>query len=191
MQPAVGSVRGGNPLYIGAIEDLDVQRLLSQGLTIFCLRYASDLLAVFCLRDALRIDAASVISTLQARNIPVSIVSGGSITAFNNLATELGIPLSQAKSQFAPGDNARYINSLSAVISGSGRKISGTIIFCGDGSNGAVALAQADIGIHMAGGTDVAKSAADVMLTHQSISGVLTLKDLSYASMRRVYINFA
>ena len=43
----------------------------------------------------------------------------------------------------------------------------------------------------MAGGTDVAKSAADVILTHQSISGVLTLKDLSYASMRRVYINFA
>ncbi|MCJ1348386.1 hypothetical protein MMC31_006618 [Peltigera leucophlebia] len=35
------SVRGGNPLYIGAIEDLDVQRLLSQGLTVFCLRYGS------------------------------------------------------------------------------------------------------------------------------------------------------
>ncbi|MCJ1347045.1 hypothetical protein MMC31_005266 [Peltigera leucophlebia] len=185
------SVRGGNPLYIGAVEDLDVQRLLSQGLTVFCLRYGSDLLAVFGLRDALRIDAASVISTLQARNIPVSIVSGDSITAVNKLATELGIPLSQAKSQCTPGDKARYIDSLSAVTPRSRRNISGTIIFCGDGSNDAVALAQADIGIHMAGGTDVAKSAADVVLTHQSISGVLALIDLSRASMRRVHINFA
>ena len=185
------SVRGGNPLYVDAVEDFDVQRLLSQGLTVFCLRYGSELLAIFGLRDALRIDTASVISTLQARNILVSIVSGDSIIAVDKLATELGIPLSQTKSQCAPEDKARYINSLSAAPPGSGWKIPATIIFCGDGSNDAVALAQADIGIHMAGGTDVAKSAANVILTHQSLTGVLALIDLSRASMRRVYINFA
>lgn len=54
-----------------------------------------------------------------------------------------------------------------------------------------MALAQADIGIHMAGGTDVAKNAADVVLTHQSLTGILTLIDLSRLAMRRVYINFA
>lgn len=185
-------VRGGNPFYVDAVEDPDVQRLLYQGLTVFCLRHGSALLAIYGLRDALRTDTAKVISTLQARNILVSIVSGDSITAVNQLATELGIPLSHARGQCNPEDKARYIASLSAAPPSSKRKLSAiTTIFCGDGSNDAVALAQADIGIHMAGGTDVAKSAADVVLTYPSLAGILALIDLSHASMRRVYLNFA
>lgn len=42
----------------------------------------------------------------------------------------------------------------------------------------------------MAGGTDVAKSAADVVLSHPSLIGIVALIDLSRASMRRVYLNF-
>ncbi|KAL9135714.1 MAG: hypothetical protein Q9175_003083 [Cornicularia normoerica] len=186
------TVRGGNPLYVDAVEDRDVQRLLHQGLTVFCLRHGSALLAIYGLRDALRIDTTTVISALQARNILVSIVSGDSITVVDQLAKELGIPLSHAKGQCSPEDKARYITSLFAASHVSKSKVSATtIIFCGDGSNDAVALAQADIGIHMAGGTDVAKSAADVVLTHPSLAGVVALIELSRASMRRVYLNFA
>lgn len=184
-------VRGGNPSYVETVQDPDVQRLLSQGLTVFCLRHGSVLLAIYGLRDALRTDTASVISALQARNILVSIVSGDSITVVKSLAAELGIPLVQAKGECTPEDKARYITSLSTNAPSSKNKDSTTVIFCGDGSNDAVALAEADIGIHMAGGTDVAKSAADVVLTHPSLAGVLALIDLSRASMRRVYLNFA
>ena len=185
-------VRGGNPFYVDAVEDPDVQRLSSQGLTVFCLRHGSTLLAIYGLCDALRTDTAKVISALQARNILVSIVSGDSTTAVDQLATELGVPLSHARGKCNPEDKARYIASLSGTPAGRKSKISTTTtIFCGDGSNDAVALAQADIGIHMAGGTDVAKSAADVVLMHQSLVGILTLIDLSRASMRRVYLNFA
>jgi len=185
-------VRGGNPLYVDVVEDPDIRRLVSQGLTVFCLRHGSSLLAIYGLRDALRTDTASVISTLQARNIFVSIVSGDSSTVVERLATELGIPHSHAKGQCTPEDKSSYITSLSIAPPGSGgRGSTTTTIFCGDGSNDAVALAQADIGIHMAGGTDVAKSAADVVLTHQSLAGILFLMDLSFASMRRVYLNFA
>lgn len=186
------TVRGGNPRYVEATEDPDVQRLLSQGLTVFCLRHGSALLAIYGLRDALRADTASVISTLQARDILVSIVSGDASTVVNELATELGIPLSRAQGQCTPEDKARYISSVSAAPTGSTKKDStATVIFCGDGSNDAVALARADIGIHMAGGTDVAKSAADVVLVHPSLAGILALMDLSRASMRRVHLNFA
>ena len=184
-------VQGGNPLYMDAVEDPDVQRLLSQGLTVFCLRHGSTLLAIYGLRDGLRTDTATVISALQARNIRVSIVSGDSIIAVEQLAMELGIPLSHARGQCTPEDKARYVISLSATPPGSKNKASATTtIFCGDGSNDAVALAQANIGIHMAGGTDVAKSAADVVLTQASLAGILTLIDLSRASMWRVYLNF-
>jgi len=186
------TVRGGNPFYVDAVEDPDVQRLLHQGLTVFCLRHGSALLAIYGLRDALRKDTTTVISKLQARNVSVSIVSGDSVTAVNQLAKELSVPLSHAKAQCSPEDKGRYITSLSAASLGSKSKASATtIIFCGDGSNDAVALAQADIGVHMAGGTDVAKSAADVVLTHPSLTGILALIELSHASMRRVYLNFA
>lgn len=75
------SVRGGNPLYVDSVEDLDVHRLSSQGMTVFCLRYGSELLAIYGLHDALRINTTTVVSRLQARDILVSIVSGDSITA--------------------------------------------------------------------------------------------------------------
>ena len=184
-------IQGGNPFYIGATEDPDVQRLVSQGLTVFCLRHGSDLLAIYGLRDALRTDILAVIAALQARNITVSIVSGDSITAVEHLATELNIPISRAKGQCTPEDKARYITSLHAASSSNrARASANTTIFCGDGSNDAVALAQAGIGIHMAGGTDLAKSAADVLLIQPSLAGILVLIDLSRASMRRIYLNF-
>ncbi|KAL9075656.1 MAG: hypothetical protein Q9161_001408 [Pseudevernia consocians] len=185
-------VKGGSPIYVEAVQDPNVQRLLSQGLSVFCVRRGSALLAIYGLRDALRPDTTPVISTLQARGILVSIVSGDSSDAVNKLATELGIPLSHAKGQCTPEDKARYITSLSAAPPRGKSKSSTTVtIFCGDGSNDAVALAQADIGIHVADGTDVAKGAANVVLIHPSLSGILALMDLSRASMRRVYLNFA
>ena len=185
------TVRGGNPFYVDAVEDPDVQRFQSQGLTVFCLRDDSALLAIIGLRDGLRADTASVISSLQARNIAVSVVSGDSSAVVNKLARELGIPLSHVRGQCSSEDKARYVTSLLTAQTGSRKKGSSiTAIFCGDGSNDAVALAKADIGVHIAGGTDVAKNAADVVLTHASLAGILVLMDLSRASMRRVHLNF-
>ena len=187
-------MQGGSPVFVEAVEDPDVQRFLSQGLTVFCLRHGSTLLAIYGLRDALRTDAANVITALQARGILVSMISGDSVPVVEQLATELGIPLSHAKGQCTPEDKALYVASISTSPSSSGKRkssITTTTIFCGDGTNDAIALAQADIGIHMAGGTDVAKSAADVVLTRPSLTGILVLIDLSRASMRRVFLNFA
>lgn len=131
---------------------------------------------------------------MQARNTLVSIVSGDSTTVVNKLAKELGVPLSHAKGECTPEDKARYITSLSTVLPSGRNRLSTTTtitIFCGNGSNDAVALAQVGIGIHMVDGTDVAKSAADVILTQPSLAGILALIDLSRASLRRVYPSFA
>lgn len=63
-------------------------------------------------------------------------------------------------------------------------------MFCGDGTNDAVALAQASIGMHVNGGTDIAQSAADAVLIRPALGGVIVLIDLSKAFYRRVVFNF-
>jgi len=69
-------------------------------------------------------------------------------------------------------------------------KTKSTVIFVGDGTNDAVALAQATIGVHMSSGTDVAQSAADVVLMRQSLEGILTMINISQAAVLRIKFNF-
>jgi Cu2+-exporting ATPase len=64
-------------------------------------------------------------------------------------------------------------------------------IFCGDGANDAIALAQATVGVHISAISDVAQSAADAVLLRLSLAGVLLLMDLSGAAVRRNAFSFA
>ena len=64
------------------------------------------------------------------------------------------------------------------------------VMFCGDGTNDAVALSQANIGMHMSEGTDIARSAANAVLVRPSLSRILSLMDLSKAFYRLVVLNF-
>ncbi|KAL8724404.1 MAG: hypothetical protein Q9166_007967 [cf. Caloplaca sp. 2 TL-2023] len=64
------------------------------------------------------------------------------------------------------------------------------VMFCGDGTNDAFALAQATIGVHMNEGTDIAKSAADVVLMRPRLSGIFTAITVSRKSIHRIAFNF-
>ena len=207
------TVLGGNPSYTNTTENPTVQRLQHQGLTTFCLRHGTTLLAIYGLKDALRPDTSKVISALQTRNITVSLLSGDSTPVVHQLATELGIPLSHANGHCSPEDKANYITALSPSPpphththnnkqkQSSSSTAKTTTLFCGDGANDAPALATASIGIHIASeshnnhntnhSTEISSNASDVILTYPSLAGILTLIDLSRASMRRVYLNFA
>ncbi|MCJ1358754.1 MAG: hypothetical protein MMC33_008754 [Icmadophila ericetorum] len=177
------SIRGGNSRWLALQAVPQVTKLLSQGLTVFCVSLGEDLLAVYGLDDSLRPDSECVVSELQKRGIAVSLVSGDDDGAVQKIGRQLGIPDAQTKSRCSPGDKQKYVNAIMDHTD----KI---VLFCGDGTNDAVALAQANIGLHMNSGTDVAQSAADAVLVRPALSGVLVLIDISQAAFRRIIFNF-
>lgn len=177
------TIHAGNPYWLHVENSPYVRKLLSQSLTVFCVTIDDDLVAVFGLRDSLRHDAIEVIDELNRRSIKVSIVSGDNEEAVNSIARLLGVPQSRVRSRCSPADKQKYVKEILALEKDK-------VIFCGDGTNDAVALAQASIGIHMNEGTDIAQSAADVVIMRASLSGIPILMDLSKAFYRRVIFNF-
>ena len=177
-------VRCGNTRWLSANERPEIRDLLAKGLTVVGVMIDEKLFAVFGLSDSLRPESHFVVTELQKRNIGVSIVSGDDAGAVGAVAAKLDIPISYVRSRCTPADKQEYLKRL---IVDQGKKV----LFCGDGTNDAVALAQADIGVHINTGSDVAQTAADVVLVRQYLSGVLILLDLSKAAFYRIFLNFA
>lgn len=184
------TIRAGNSRWLGLESHPQVSAFLTKGCTVFCVEIGGTTSAIFGLEDTLRPDAQSTITELVKRNIEVSIVSGDDEAAVRSIGSQLGVPPSNIRSRCNPGDKKEYLKSLTNIESNPKTRTPITL-FIGDGTNDAVALAQATIGVHVNEGTDLAQSAADVVLMRSSLSGILFLLDLSKASMRRVAFNFA
>jgi Cu2+-exporting ATPase len=180
-------LRAGNSRWLNLSENEIVRPMLAQGYTVFCFTIDNALQAVYGLEDELRPDAAGTIEALQKRGVSVHIVSGDDDGAVQSLASKLSIPGGNVRSRSSPADKKDYIQTLLAT--GIDRK-KPIVVFCGDGTNDAVALAQATIGVHMNEGTDVAQSAADVVLMRPSLAGILIMMDASRKSVNRIKFNF-
>lgn len=176
-------VRAGNPYWLGVADLPCVREILLLGFSIFCVLVDGELVAVFGLKDLLRPDAIQVVNELQKRSIEVSIVSGDNRESVRSVASALSIPESHVRFRCSPVDKQMYVKQM--LISSKS-----VVMFCGDGTNDAVALAQASIGLHIHGGTDIAASAADAVLMRPALSGIIILMDLSKAVARRVVFNF-
>jgi heavy metal translocating P-type ATPase len=174
-------IKAGNSRWLGLDSHHDVQDFLAQGFTTLCVTIDGNFVAMFGLEDSLREDALVTVSELKKRGIEVSIVSGDDEGPGTSVARQLGI--TNIRSKYSPADKQDYMRQINQIDKA-------VTIFCGDGTNDAVALAQATIGVHMNEGTDVAKSAADVVLVRSSIRDILALIDLSNAAMRRIVFNF-
>ncbi|KAI4165532.1 MAG: hypothetical protein LQ342_000944 [Letrouitia transgressa] len=178
------TICGGNPYWLGFERVSIVQNVLSLGLTVFCVSVDGRLVAVYGLTDQIRPGALEAVSQLRKRSIKISIVSGDNKGAVQSIAMSLGVPEISLRSGCSPEDKQAYVKETLAVEKG-------IVMFCGDGTNDAAALAQANIGIHMNEGTDIARSAADAVLVRSSLKDLLGLLDLSKAFFRRVAFNFA
>ncbi|QRV74361.1 copper(2+) exporting ATPase [Ceratobasidium sp. AG-Ba] len=143
-------------------------------------------IAHFTLSDRLRPDAVETVHMLLQRGIEVYLLSGDVPGAVRRTATALSIPDGQALGGCTPEKKGEWIQSLQQLKSRK-RKV----MFIGDGTNDALALVQADVGVSLGGGTDVASSAAQIVLVSSLFSGLSDVFALAKAARRRVWINFA
>jgi len=134
---------------------------------------------VIAIADQLKESARRTISALKKRGFRVGLLTGDNERAGDAVASKLGLDF--VRSNILPGDKAQEIKALQ-----SGGKI---IAFVGDGINDAPALSQADIGIAMGKGTDVAIESGAVVLMHEDLAGVVTAIDLSRKVLRRIKQN--
>ena len=138
---------------------------------------------VISLADSVRPESAAAIRALAERGISSWIVSGDRQEVVNAVATAVGIPLSQALGGVLPGGKADVVARVRATH--------GSVGMVGDGINDAPALAAADVGIAVGGGTDVASDAASTTLSSGSPSAVPALVDLARATTRTIRQNLA
>lgn len=168
-------VRAGNPEWLGV-------EVLQSPHTILCVTVSGVLSATFRLQDRIHANAKSIISLLTARGINVHMISGDNECTVRDVAHLVGIPRKQTRSRCTPASKQTYVQEL--------QQKGKVVIFCGDGTNDSVALKQADVGVHMSHGSDVAQGASDVVFMTSSLHCVLILLDISRAAYRRIIFNF-
>lgn len=131
--------------------------------------------------DTLRADAMETVDGLQQLNLSVQILSGDSTAATNAIAQQLGLAPGQIQAEVTPQGKVDAI----AVLQKAGHRVG----LVGDGINDAPALAQADVGIALNSGTDVAMETADIVLMGDALVEVLAAIQLSRATFNTIRQN--
>jgi Cu+-exporting ATPase len=153
--------------------------LADDGKTVVCVALALRPLGVIAVADVLKADAAATVAALTRRGVAVVMLTGDARRTAEAIGRRAGIE--RVVADVLPDAKAREI----AQLREAGRRVA----MVGDGINDAPALAQANVGIAMGSGTDVALEAADVALMRSELDGVLMAHALSRATIRIVKQN--
>lgn len=174
-------IRAGNPDWLAVQNRPEIRGVLDRGLTILGVTVNSELVATYGLTSTLRPEAKATIRALQRRRVVCHIVSGDTTKAVEDVAWTLEISSNNVASRQNPSTKQAYVKNLIDQ----GR----TVIFCGDGTNDAVAVAQAHVGIQIGSTSDITRATADVVLTG-GLNGILSLLDISKQAYVRIGFNF-
>ena len=174
-------IKAGNPYWLGIDASPAVGQLIDRGMTILAITLRSELIAIYGLKSTLRPEAKAVIQDLHRRKVTCHIVSGDGAKVVDNVAQTLGIAPQNIASCQIPSAKKAYVETLIAA----GK----TVLFCGDGTNDAVAVAQAHVGVQIGSTSDIMSATADVVL-RGGLDGIPALLDLSKQAFVRVVFNF-
>lgn len=153
---------------------------LKQGKTIFFTIIDSKAVNMMAVSDPLKDSAKAVIIELKRRNITPYIITGDQKLTADYIAGQLGID--HVFYEVLPHEKSQVVQQ----IQNEGH----IVAFVGDGINDAPALKMADVSFAVQNGSDIALDTADVMLMTSDLGLVTKAIDLSFATLRNIYVNF-
>ncbi|MCJ2006764.1 heavy metal translocating P-type ATPase [Methylobacterium sp. J-092] len=163
-----------------AEQEVQVSALNSDGKTVAVLVVNGALAGLLAMRDEPRSDAKAGIDRLAAQGVGAVVLTGDNARTAQAVAGALGI---EARAELLPEDKQRIVRELQA---------GGAVVAkVGDGINDAPALAAADVGIAMGGGTDVALETADAAVLHGRVADVARMVELSRRTLANIRANIA
>jgi Cu2+-exporting ATPase len=152
-----------------------------QGQTVVFVLRGDEVLGMVALADVVRPESAEAVRTLRERGVRVAMLTGDSREVGEAVAAQLGID--EVYAEVLPGDKSSTVAAL--------QKDGSRVAMVGDGVNDAPALAQADVGIAIGAGTDVAIESAGIVLASSDPRGVAKVIRLSQATYRKMLQNLA
>jgi len=155
------------------------EELRKNGQTVLIVGVDGEPAGLIGVADAIKPSAKQAIDQLHAQGLQVIMMTGDNQQTADAVAKQLGID--QVFAEVMPEDKASKVKELQSQ----GR----IVAMAGDGVNDAPALAQADVGIAFASGTDVAIESADITLLKPDLNGILRARNLSRGTMKNIRQN--
>lgn len=172
-----GAMRANNISF----DEKTYKKLAAQGKTVVFVLKGNKLQGMIALADIIRESSYQVIKELNDRGIETIMMTGDNSKVANYVGEKLG--MSQVIAEVLPHEKSSNVKQLKQ----GGNKVA----MIGDGINDAPALAEADVGIAIGAGTDVAIETADVILVNSNPVDILNIIKLSKASSRKMKQNLA
>lgn len=187
----VTGVVEGRPVAIGNLRHMEAigitspplleraESLRREGQTVMLIAIDGQAAGLIGVADPIKETAREALRDLQAQGITVVMLTGDNRTTADAVAKTLGID--QVEADVLPDQKAEVVKRLQAA--------GAVVAMAGDGINDAPALAQADVGIAMGTGTDVAMESAGVTLVKGDLRGIVRARRLSAATMKNIRQN--
>ncbi|MBY4675444.1 heavy metal translocating P-type ATPase [Marinobacterium arenosum] len=156
-----------------------IERHSAQGHSLVLVALDGQPAALFAVADPAKADAAATVARLRQQGLQVIMLSGDNRASAEAVAAQLGID--RVYAEVKPEQKQEVICQL--------QQQGEVVAMVGDGINDAPALAQADVGLAIGGGTDVAIESADVVLMRESLAPVADAVALSRATVRNIHQN--
>lgn len=158
---------------------VSAQQLADEGKTPIYISINNSIAAVMALADTIKPGSYAALKALHSLDFKIAMITGDNQRTANVIAKQLGIDLVIA--EVLPNQKVTAVKEL--------RKQQGAIAYVGDGINDAPALAEADLGLAIGTGTDIAIESADLVLVSGDIQGVPNSIALARATMRNIKQN--
>lgn len=180
LQVQIGTARWLKDLGIATeVLQSQAQQLESRSKTVIWMAVNGEVEAIMGITDALKPSSKEVVSRLQRMGLEVVMLTGDNCSTAESIAQEVGIQ--RILAEVRPDQKAQTIRQLQSE----GKRVA----MVGDGINDAPALAQADLGIAIGTGTDVAIAASDITLISGDLQGIITAIQLSHATIANIKQN--